>query len=129
MNRIAAFFRALGAPFRALLAPEGRRAWALLLLTGGGVSMTVYAGVVLYLVSEVPKLAFYLGVGALLLVGIVITGFAGLLVKRDIDLNVLGARFRVTDQEAQAIADAVVAKTPPAPPPTPVIVQTGAAPQ
>lgn len=127
-----AFFHALATPFRALLDPEGRRAWALMLLCGAGVAMTAFASVGLYLVRERPTYVFYLAAGAMLLIGIVITGYAGLLVKRDIDINALGLKFRVSDQEVQAIAAAVVAATPPPPPVPPappapaVIVQTGA---
>jgi hypothetical protein len=125
-----AFFHVLGAPFRALFNIEGRRAWAVMLMAGCAVTMTAYAGFALYLVRKYPNYAFYLGAGALLLVAIVVTGFASLITKRDIDVNALGMKFRVSDQQVQEIASAVVAATPPAPPPAPpppaaVIVQTG----
>lgn len=126
------FLHALAAPFRALADPEGRRAWALMLLCGAGISMTAFASVGLYMLRDRPTYVFYLAAGAMLLIGIVITGYAGLLVKRDIDINALGMKFRVSDQEVQAIAAAVVAATPPPPPAPPaaagpaVIVQTGA---
>lgn len=129
---IAAFFRALGAPFRALLDPEGRRAWALMLMAGCSVAMTAYVVWVLWLVREHPQYAFYLGIGGFIMIAIVTTGFAGLLVRRSIDLNALGVKFRVDDQEIQQIADKIVAATPPPPPVPPaaasVIVQTGSPP-
>lgn len=126
------FFHWLGTPFRALLDPEGRRAWALMLMAGCSVSMTAYVVWVLWIVRATPQYAFYLGVGGFLMIAIVTTGFAGLLVRRSIDLNALGVKFRVNDQEIQQIADRIVEKTPtpPAPPPIiapapAVIVQTG----
>lgn len=131
MGRIAAFFNALASPFRALLDPEGRRAWALMLLAGCSTSMTGYVIWVLWIVRGVPKFAFYLGIGGFVMIAIVTTGFAGLLVRRSIDLNALGVKFRVDDQEIQNIADriAAVTPTPPPPPAVPsVIVQTGSPP-
>lgn len=127
----AGFRESCKAPFVAAFSLEGRRAWAVMIMVGGGISMTVYAAFVLYIVKDRPQLAFYLGIGALMLIGIVITGFAGLIVKRDIDLNALGVKFRVSDQQVSDIANAVVAATPPPPPPAPpasVIVQTGSPP-
>ncbi|WP_109808429.1 hypothetical protein [Sphingosinithalassobacter portus] len=89
----------LGAPFRSLLSQEGRRAWALMLLAGGGVAMTIYAGFTLWFVRESPSRVFWLGVGALILIGIVLTGFAGLLIKRTIRVS----------RDGIEIEDAVVA--------------------
>lgn len=110
------FFHWLGTPFRTLFDPEGRRAWAVMLMAGCGVSMSVYAGFSLFLVRRNPNYAFYLGCGALLLIAIVITGFASLITKRDIDVNALGIKFKVSDQQVQEIAAAVVQATPTPPP-------------
>lgn len=131
MTWYSRFFRWLGTPFRALFDIEGRRAWAVMLMAGCAVTMTGYAGVALWLVRMYPSYAFYLGAGALMLVAIVITGFASLVTKRDIDLHALGLQLKISDQEMQEIANKVVAGTPPpavvvpvAPQPS-VIVQTG----
>jgi len=124
----AAPFHAAATPFRVLLDPEGRRAWALMLMAGGGLAMTVFAGFSLYLVRSVPAYAFYLGLAALFLIGIVITGYAGLLIKRTIKGSVLGSSFEISDEQTQAIAAAVVAATPPTPPPPPVVINTGVPP-
>lgn len=86
--------------------------------------MTAFASAALYIVRGNPNFAFYLGLAALMLIGIIVTGFAGLIVKRDIDINAMGAKFHVSDQEVQDIAAAVAAATP-APPP--VVIQTGKA--
>lgn len=121
MTGFAAFFHALAAPFRVLTDPEGRRAWALMLMAGGGISMTVFAAFTLYIVRQVPAYAFYMGLAALFLIGIVITGYAGLLIKRTIKGSVLGSSFEISDEQTQAIARAVVDATPPPPPPPPPI--------
>jgi len=92
--------------FRAILTPEGRRAWALGLLAGGGLAMTIFAGAALWIVRDRPQLAFSLGLGALMLIAIVLTGFAGLLVKRTINVALPGARFEATDGGMPTGADA-----------------------
>ena len=66
---------------------DRRRDWGLLFLAGGGIAMTAYAGYALWLVKDRADFAFYLGAGALFLVAIVLTGFAGLIVKRTIRVN------------------------------------------
>lgn len=114
------FFHWLGSPFRALFDIEGRRAWAVMLMAGCAITMTAYAGAALWIVRTHPNYAFYLGAGALMLVAIVITGFASLITKRDIDLHALGLQLKISDQQAQEIANKVVAATPPTP--TPVVV-------
>ena len=75
---------------------DRRRNWGLFFLAGGGVAMTAYAAYSLWLVRDDRDYAFYLGAGALALIGIVLTGFAGLLVKRTI--RVSATSFEVTDQ-------------------------------
>ena len=75
---------------------DRRRDWGLLLLAGGGMAMTTYAAYALWLVRDVADYAFYLGAGALGLVAIVLTGFAGLIVKRTLRLSKDG--LEVTDQ-------------------------------
>lgn len=63
-------------------ASDRRRNWGLVLLAGGGMAMTAYACAALWLVRDDRDYAFYLGAGALGLVGVVLTGFSALLVKR-----------------------------------------------
>jgi hypothetical protein len=64
VSRAAAFFSALATPFRALADPEGRRGWALMLMAGCGVSMTVFAAFALWIVRNNPNYAFYMGLAA-----------------------------------------------------------------
>jgi hypothetical protein len=125
---VKAFFSTCATPFHALMDPEGRRAWALVFLAGGGIALTTYAAFALYLVRAVPNFAFYLGLAGMVSTDIVLTGLAALLVKRTIKGSVLGNSFEISDDQAQAIAEKVIAGTPPPPPAAPasVIVQTGA---
>lgn len=102
---VQGFLSACATPFRALTNQDGRRGWALLLMAGGGVAMTIFAGVALWFVRTQPSYAFYLGAGALAIVGIVLTGFAALLVKRTIRGNIFGNSFEISD-EMQAVAQA-----------------------
>ncbi len=128
MSPVGAFFHALGAPFRALLTPDGRRAWALLLMAGCSVTMTAYVTWVLWIVKAKANYAFYLGIAGFIMIAIVTTGFAGLLVKRMLDLDALGIKFKVSDAEIQAIADKVAEAVPPsvvAPAASAVTVNTG----
>lgn len=82
-------------------ASDKRRTWGLILLAGGGIAMTAFASVVLWLVRENADYAFYLGLCAMALIGIVLTGFAGLLMKRTIRANILGNEVEISDQQEQ----------------------------
>lgn len=84
MSWYARFFHWLGTPFRALVNPEGRRAWAVLIAFGCEVVMTAYATWALWLVKDRPSYVFWLGTQAMGLVLLMSTAFTGLLVKRDI---------------------------------------------
>lgn len=130
MTRWQSFRAIMAKPFQALFDIEGRRAWAVMLMAGCAIMMTAYAGAALYIVRNYPDKAFYLGAGALLLLAIVITGFASLITKRDLDLHALGLNLKISDQQVEEIANKVVANTPT--PATPaaasVIVQTGSPP-
>lgn len=79
-------------------ASNKRRTWGLILLAGGGMAMTAYASVVLWLVKENADYAFYLGLCAMGLIGVVLTGFAGLLMKRTIRANILGNEVEISDK-------------------------------
>lgn len=79
-------------------ASDKRRTWGLILLAGGGMAMTAYASAVLWLVKENADYAFYLGLCAMGLIGVVLTGFAGLLMKRTIRANILGNEVEISDK-------------------------------
>lgn len=100
-------WRGLSALWRAgaaLADPEGRRGAALLFMAAGGVAMTGYGAYALWLVRGRPDYAFYLGLSAMGLIAIVLTGFAGLLIKRTIRGSVLGNSFEISDEHVQQIA-------------------------
>jgi uncharacterized membrane protein YadS len=68
--------------------------------------MTGYGAYALWLVRGRPDYAFYLGLSAMVLIAIVLTGFAGLLIKRTIKGSVLGNSFEISDEQVQQIAAA-----------------------
>jgi len=76
--------RALPALARLFHDPEGRRGLALLFLAGGGLAMTAYAGVALWLVRTQPQEVFYLGLVALIryLPGALAAPIAGVMIDR-----------------------------------------------
>ncbi len=98
------------------LTPEGRRAMALILLAGGGMAMTAYAAVSLWLVRHVASYAFWLGLAALALVAIVLTGFAGLLVRRTVKVGRDGLEISDSAAEPAAIVTTTTTVAPPLPP-------------
>jgi hypothetical protein len=64
---------------------DRRRDWGLALLAGGGMAMTIFAAAVLtilYLRGAPLVYVFWMGIGSELLIGLVLTGFSALLVKR-----------------------------------------------
>lgn len=85
-----------------MLTPDGRRAMALLFLAGGGAVMTAYAAWSLWMVRVVAQYAFYLGLAAHVSILVVLTGLAGLLVKRMLKANVAGASFEASDANEPA---------------------------
>jgi hypothetical protein len=89
-----------------LLSPDGRRAAAFGAMVGGGIAMTIYAAFAMYLVRDVPEYVLWLGLAAHVAVLVVLTGFAGLLVKRTLRASVAAASFEASDQ-----GDAVVTTT------------------
>jgi hypothetical protein len=63
----------------ALTTDDGRKGWAMLAALGCAVTMTGYAIAVLWIVKRNPMLAFWLGLAALGIILIVITGLMVLL--------------------------------------------------
>jgi hypothetical protein len=72
------------AAFCALLTPEGRRAWAVILCGGCGIVMSGLAYWGMYLNRSHPAYTFWLATEAMGIVLIVISAITGLLVKRNI---------------------------------------------
>lgn len=78
---------------------DRRRDWGLILLAGGGIAMTVYAAVSLWMLFKrgAPiEYLFWSNMAALGLVGIVLTGFTGLLIKRTFRISRDGLEYTDT---------------------------------
>lgn len=76
-----------------------RRNWGLALLSGGGMAMTAFSAVTLWMLYDRHAPASYLlymGLGSLTLVGIVLTGFSALLVKRTFRIGKDGVEYNDT---------------------------------
>ena len=65
---------------------DRRRDWALYVLTGGGMAMTLYAAAALYIVQHYAHYAYWLGMAAMANILVLFTGIAGLLVKRTLSI-------------------------------------------
>jgi hypothetical protein len=81
---IAAFIHWMHLALCALMNPEGRRAWAVILCGGCGIIESAYSTYALLLLRDHPGYVFWLGTEANGLVLIVVSCFTGLLVKRNI---------------------------------------------
>lgn len=78
---------------------------------GGGMAMTIFASYAMYQLATMRQVwpVFYMGLAAMILVGVVQTGLAGLLIKRSVKFEVGPAKFEAQDHEAaQAMAREVV---------------------
>lgn len=86
IKRVAlAFILWLHVAVCALMNEEGRKAWAMIMAWGCAVAMTGYAAAVLWLVRKSPMLSFWLGLTAMLIILVVITGIMVVLgVRRDV---------------------------------------------
>lgn len=83
----------------ALTTEDGRKGWAMLAALGCSVTMTIYAAAVLYLVKNSPMLAFWLGLSALGIILIVITGLMVLLgVKRNTTVKAKDVEVSINDE-------------------------------
>lgn len=80
-------------------ASDMRRNWGLVMLAGGGIAMTAFSAVALWMLYDRNAPASYLlymGLGSLTLVGIVLTGFSALLVKRTFRVSASGVEYSDT---------------------------------
>lgn len=94
-----AFFAWVHAAICALTTEDGRKGWAMLAALGCSVTMTVYAAAVLWIVKGKPMLAFWLGIAALAIILIVISGLMVLLgIRRNTSLQAKDLKLNITDQ-------------------------------
>lgn len=70
-----------------MLTPDGRRALTFLALRVAGFILTAYAVAALWLVRNVAEYAFGLGLAAMGLIAIILTGDVALFVKRSLKLS------------------------------------------
>lgn len=85
------------------VASDRRRNWGLIMLAGGGMAMTLFAAAalaILYVRNAPLNYVFYLGLAALGMVGIVLTGFSALLVKRTFRVGRDGVEYTDTGDAA-----------------------------
>jgi hypothetical protein len=83
----------------ALTTEDGRKGWAMLAALGCAVTMTAYAAAVLWIVKRNPLLAFWLGLAALGIILIVITGLMVLLgVKRNTSVKAKDVELTIDDE-------------------------------
>ena len=85
-----------------------------LVQAGAGMTLTAYAGYAMYQEARFKAVwpIFYLGAGALILVGVILTGFAGMLISRSLEVQgPMGFVFKSQDASAQSAANAVAGMT------------------
>lgn len=83
----------------ALTTEGGRKGWAMLAALGCAVTMTAYAAAVLWIVKTKPMLAFWLGLAALGIILIVITGLMVLLgVRRNTAIKAKDVELTIADE-------------------------------
>lgn len=79
---------------------------AFFIQAGAGMAMTVFAAYVMFQLAALKAVwpLFYLGATAMLLIGIIVTGLAGLLIKRSVEIEVGPIKMKAADAEsAQAM--------------------------
>lgn len=97
----------------ALTTEDGRKGWAMLAALGCAFVMTLLAVWVLWIVKDNPSLAFTLGLAAMGIIVIVITGLMWLLgVRRDTEINLKDGTVKTSDS---IVARAAVTPTEAAP--------------
>lgn len=99
----------------ALTTEDGRKGWAMLAALGCSFVMTAITVWVLWIVKEEPEFAFTLGLAAMVIIVVVITGLMWLLgVRRDTEINLREGTVRTSDATvARAAATPLEQATPP----------------
>jgi uncharacterized membrane protein len=95
----------------ALTTEDGRKGWAMLAALGCSFVMTAIVVAVLWLVRNNPGYSFAIGLAAMGVIVIVITGLMWLLgVRRDTEIDLTNGRIKTSDAAlAQAVAPKVEA--------------------
>lgn len=98
----------------ALTTEDCRKGWAMLAALGCAFVMTLIAVAVLWIVRNNPSLAFTLGLAAMVIIVVVITGLMWLLgVRRDTEINLKDGTVKTSDSNvARAAATPLEAAAP-----------------
>ena len=89
----------------ALTTEDGRKGWAMLAALGCAFVMTAIAVWVLWIVRHNPSLAFTLGLAAMGIIVVVITGLMWLLgVRRDTEINLKDGTVKTSDSNVARAA-------------------------
>lgn len=100
----------------ALTTEDGRKGWAMLAALGCAFVMTAIAVWAMWLVRANPSLAFTLGVAAMVIITVVITGLMWLLgVRRDTEINLKDGTVKTSDATVARAAATPLETAPSAP--------------
>lgn len=77
---------------------------AFFIQAGAGMAMTGFAAYVMFQLAALKAVwpLFYLGAAAMLLIGVIVTGLAGLLIKRSVEMEVGPIKLKAADAETAA---------------------------
>lgn len=77
---------------------------AFFIQAGAGMAMTFFAAYVMLQLAALKAVwpLFYLGAAAMLLIGVIVTGLAGLLIKRSVEMEVGPIKLKAADAETAA---------------------------
>lgn len=77
---------------------------AFFIQAGAGMAMTGFAAHVMFQLAALKAVwpLFYLGAAAMLLIGVIVTGLAGLLIKRSVEMEVGPIKLKAADAETAA---------------------------
>lgn len=98
----------------ALTTEDGRKGWAMLAALGCSFIMTAIAVCVLWIVRNHPSYAFTLGLAAMGIIVVVITGLMWLLgVRRDTEINLKDGTVKTSDSTVARAAATPIAEAAP----------------
>lgn len=66
---------------------DARKDWAMFFVSGGGIVMTIFTAICLWLIRDIPGFVFWLGLAAMGQILVIFSGLLGLLVKRSLKIS------------------------------------------
>jgi hypothetical protein len=90
----------------ALALVDKLKVFAFFIQAGAGIAMTAFASYGMYVLAKAGAVwpVFYLAAMAMVLIGIVITGLAGLLIKRSVEVEAAGGLFKLKAADSDTAA-------------------------